>query len=78
MQNNIFKVFDPQGLKLLNRLRLAVSHVNEHRFRHNFQECMNPVCSCSLETEDISHYPLNCNHFTLHCIGLIDLKKHLQ
>ena len=30
--------------------------MNEHRFRHNFQECMNPVCSFTLEVEDTSLY----------------------
>ena len=43
VQNNIFNVFDPQRLKLLTRLRLGSSHLNEHRFRHKFQGCMNPV-----------------------------------
>ena len=40
-------IFDPKGLKLLTRLRLEFSHLNEHRFRHNFEECVNPLCSCS-------------------------------
>ena len=56
VQNNIFNILDPQGLKLLTRLRLGFSHLSKHRFRHNFQECMNPVCSCSLEIKDTSHY----------------------
>ena len=55
VQDNIFNIFDPQGLKLLTRLRFGFSHLNEHRFRHNFQECMNPVCSCSLKVKDTSH-----------------------
>ena len=28
--------FCPQGLKFLTHLRLCLSHLNEHRFRHNF------------------------------------------
>ena len=31
------------------------SHLNEHKFRHNFQDCLNPLCSCSLEIEDTVH-----------------------
>ena len=46
--------------KLLTRFRLNFSHLNEHRFLHNFQDCLNPLCSCSLDTEDISHYLLHC------------------
>ena len=43
VQNNISNIFNPQGLNLLTRLRLGFSHLSEQRFRHNFQECMNPV-----------------------------------
>ena len=61
--SNVYNVFDPIGLKLLTRLRLGFSHLNEHRFQHNFQHCMNPLCSCSLEIENILHYLLHCHHF---------------
>ena len=77
VQNNIFNIFDPQGLRLLTRLRLGFSHLNKHRFRDNFQECMNPVCSCSLEIEDTSHYLLHCHHFTLNWIDLKDSVKSI-
>ena len=65
----------PQGLKVLTRLRLDFVHLNEHRFRHNFQECMNPECSCSLETEDTSRYLLHCHNFALHRIDLTNSVK---
>ena len=32
----IYNIFDPKGLKFLTRLGLGLSHLNEHRFRHNF------------------------------------------
>ena len=77
VQNNIFNIFDPQGLKVLTLLRLDFSHLNEHRFRHNFQQCMNLVCSCSLEIEDTSHYLLHCHHFTLYRIDLMNSVKSI-
>ena len=64
VQNSIYNIFDPEGLKVLTRLRVGLSHLNEHRFRHNFQECLNPLCSCSLEMEDTTHYLLHCHHFS--------------
>ena len=64
VQNSVFNIFDPKGLKLLTRLRLEFSHLNEHRFRHNFEECVNPLCSCSLKTEDIEHCLLHCHHLS--------------
>ena len=63
-QSNIYNIFDPIGLKLLTRPRLGLSHLNEHRFCHNFQDCLNPLCSCSLEIEDTTNYFLHCQHFS--------------
>ena len=62
LENSILNIFNPEGLKVLTRLRLGFSHINEHCFRHNFQECLNPLCSCSLETENTSHYLLHYHH----------------
>ena len=39
------------GLKLLNRLRLGLSHLENHKFRHNFQECVSPIFSCGQDIE---------------------------
>ena len=75
VQNNIFNIFVSQGLKLLTCLHLGFNHLNKHRFRHNFQEYVNPVCSCILEIGDTSHYLLHCHHFTLHCIDLMNSVK---
>ena len=72
VQSNIYSIFDTEGLKLLTRLRLGFTHLNEHKFRHNFQDCLNPLCSCSLEIEDTSHYLLHCHHFSNHRIDLIN------
>ena len=59
-QSNIFNIFDPIGLKLPTRLRLGLSHLNEHKFCHTFEDCLNPLCSCSLKIEDNTHYLLHC------------------
>ena len=49
----VYNILDPNGLKLLTRLRLGLSHLNEHKFNHNFKECVNPLCSCSLQVESV-------------------------
>ena len=66
VQNSVYNIFDPKGSKFLTRLRLGLSHLNAHTFRHNFQYCLNPSCSCSLVTKDASHYLLQCHHFSNH------------
>ena len=62
LENIIFNIFDPEGLKLFTRLRLGFSHLNANRFRHNFQECLNALCTCGLETRNSSHYLLHCHY----------------
>ena len=37
----VFAVHDINGLKLLTRLRLNFGHLNEHKFRHNFNDTIN-------------------------------------
>ena len=50
-------------MKLVTRLRLGVSHLWENKFKHSFQDTLNPLCSCGLDIETTSHYFLNCSLF---------------
>ena len=45
-ENSVFGVSHIHGIKLLTRLRLDFSHLNEHKFRHNFNDTINPMCNC--------------------------------
>ena len=64
------------GLKFLTSLPLGLSHLNEHKFKHNFKDCVNPLCSCSLEIESPSHFFLHCLDFTnIRSTLLDDLKS---
>ena len=73
IQRAIYSISNPVavGLKLLTCHGL--SHLNEHRFNHNFQNCINPLCSCSLEIEPTSHFLLHCHHYTNICVTLLKL-----
>ena len=77
VQTNVYNIFDPKSLTFRTRLRLGLNHLNEHRFRHNFQDCLNPLCSCSLEIEDTSHYLLHCHHFSHHRVVLMNSVKSI-
>ena len=61
--HSVYNICYPNGLKLLTRLRLGLSHLNEHRFNHNFKNCINPLCTCSLEVESTSHFFLHCHYY---------------
>ena len=60
--NSIFSAADIYGIKLLTRLRVGLSHLRERKFRPNFQDTINPLCSCSLEIESTSHFFLCCQN----------------
>ena len=53
--HSVFNIHNPI-VKLLTRLRLGLSHLNEHRFNHKFQNCTNPKCICSYENELTTYF----------------------
>ena len=76
--NYLYGVHDPLGVKLLTRLRLGLSHLREHKFRHNFQDTVNPLCTCSLETEDTNHFFLRCQNFSTVRTTLLDELRRIE
>ena len=61
--SKVYNINDAIGIKLITRLRLDFSHLREHKFKHNFRDTLNPLCSCSIEVESTSHYFLRCHFF---------------
>ena len=59
-ENSIYAIQDISGLKLLTRLRLKFSHLNEHKSRYNFKDTVNAMCSCGFEPETTDQYLLRC------------------
>ena len=73
-KRNILKFFRPtprsffnccnhKGIRLRTRLRLGLSRLREHKFNHNFQNCINPLCSCAMDIESTSDFFLHCPLF---------------
>ena len=63
-EKSVFAVHDIKGLKLLTRLRLNCSHLNEHKFRHGFKDTIDPMCKCGVETETTLHFLLRCRLYS--------------
>ena len=61
--NSIFSVHDVYGVKLLSRLRLNFSHLNEHKVRHSFKDGTNCMCDCGSATETTLHFLLQCQGY---------------
>ena len=58
--STVFNCHNPKGVKLLPRLRLGLSHLREHKFKHSFQYSLNPICSCGNDIETSAYFLLHC------------------
>ena len=63
--NSFFDCHNPKEIKFITRLRLGLSHLHEHKFKHSFQDSLNPFCSCGLDIESTAHFLLHrATHIT--------------
>ena len=58
--NSIYSCHNPKGIILITRLRVGLSHLREHKFKHSFQDCLIPLCLCGNDIETSSHFLLYC------------------
>ena len=77
MQNSIYNIYDLAAIKYLTRLRLGLSTLKEHKFQHNFQDCLNPLCSCSLEVKTTNHHFQHCHYYNVIRKTLSDTVKEI-
>ena len=73
--NNIFDIHNPLGIKLLTRLHLGLSHLHEHKFKHCFEDTLNPLSECGNDTESTMHLFL---HYTSFLIPRQNLFKKIR
>ena len=75
LESSIFNIFHPEKSNLLTCLRCDFSHLKEHNIWHNYQDSWNSLCTCSLETENTSHYLL---HWPDNCPFRADLTNSVK
>ena len=63
--NSVFDIHNSLGIKLLTELRLGLSHLHEHKFRHCFKDTLNLLCECGKDIESTMHFFLHCSNFLL-------------
>ena len=68
LPNTVSSSHNPQGLKLLTWLPLGLSHLRYHKFKHNFLDTINPLCSYGCETT---------LHFSLYFPNFIECRNTL-
>ena len=60
---NCFDCPNPKGIKHITRLRLGLRHLREHKFKHSFQDTINPLCNCGRDIDSSTHFFLHCPFF---------------
>ena len=63
LPKSIFGIHDPRGLSYLTQLRVGLSKLNFHKFKHNFRDTINPMCLSNDGIEDMEHFLLLCPSF---------------
>ena len=61
--NSFFDTHNPKGIKLITRLKLGLSHLRGQKFKHSFQDAINPLCNCGQDIESATHFCLRCPFF---------------
>ena len=55
--------YNPDGLKLITKLRLGLTHLRFHKVKHSFQAKLNHICNCDT-VETTIHYFFHCRNFS--------------
>ena len=73
LELNPFKCLILTVVKCLARIRLGLSLFADHKFRHNFQDYVNPSCSCGQDIQTLTHFLLQSSNYP--CARQIIFKK---
>ena len=80
-KKKLIKLMASFTINMLIRLRVGFSHLKERKFRYNFVDAINPLCSCGNFVESTTHFFLHCTHFSNQRLTLInkikDIDKHI-
>ena len=62
----------------MTRLRLGLSHLREHKFKHSFQDLINLLCNFGYEVESTVRFFLHCRLFTNERSTLFSTSRNLD
>ena len=64
-EKSIFNIHD-NNLRYLYQLRVGLSPLRAHKFKHNFLDTPNDLCTCQSGIESTTHFFLKCSLFNDH------------
>ena len=62
-KKDMFQILDRKGTKWIYQLRVGLSPLKSHKLRHNFQDLISDICSCTLNSETPLHFFLECSNY---------------
>ena len=77
-ENSMFLCNNPKGIQLLTRLRLGLSYLRDHKFKHNFQDTLNSICNCGENIETSCHYLLHCLLYANERLALLNVIQSID
>ena len=77
-KNSVFLCNNPKRIQLLTRLRPGLSHLRDHKFKHNFLDTLNPICNCGEDIETSCYYLLHCSFYTNERLAFLNVIKGID
>ena len=62
-----------KGVQLLTSLKLRLSHLQQHKFKHNFHNILNTICICIKDFETLCIYLLHYSIYTNEIEALLNI-----
>ena len=70
--NSFYNCHNPIGIKYITRIRLGLRHLRGHKFKHSFQDSINPICNCGNDVESAIHFFLHCPLYSNECCTFLN------
>ena len=71
LSRSTFDIRDYTGLKLVYQIRVGLSQLKYHKFKHNFADTPSDWCDCHCAPEDTAHFLFKCPFYTVPRLKLI-------
>ena len=73
-----FQMLSSKGIKLLTKLRLGLSPLREHKFKHDFLDSLNSICSCGQNIETSTHFLLHCPNYSIERLTFLNIVSNIH
>ena len=64
-KKGFFGVQEALGVNRLYQLRVGLSPLRSHKYRHNFEDTLTELCQCKKNPETTTHFLLYCENYII-------------